>query len=222
MAPVIPEVLWAQRSSGTDESKNMIYLTINATDVAKPSISLSPASLSYSGTSASGKEYAIEIEFFEEIEPEKSTYHTTGRDSFFILRKKATKDEFWPRLLKDKRKMHWLKTDFDKWVDEDEQEDKPADDFSQYGGGLDFSSLQNDLGSALGGGAGGMGGMGDLGALGGLGGLGGMGGLAGGAAGPGLGSMNAFDDSDDDEYEGGEEAKVEEVNEPSEVTEESS
>lgn len=32
----------------------------------------------------------------------------------FVLRKKELKEEFWPRLLKDSKKMHFLKTDFDK------------------------------------------------------------------------------------------------------------
>jgi hypothetical protein len=31
-----------------------------------------------------------------------------------VLRKKELKQEFWPRLLKDNKKMHFLKTNFDK------------------------------------------------------------------------------------------------------------
>jgi len=31
-----------------------------------------------------------------------------------VLRKKEMKEEFWPRLLKDTKKMHFLKTNFDK------------------------------------------------------------------------------------------------------------
>jgi len=29
---------------------------------------------------------------------------------------------YWPRLLKDTSKVHWLKTDFDKWRDEDDSD----------------------------------------------------------------------------------------------------
>jgi hypothetical protein len=50
------------------------------------------------------------------------------------LRKKELKEEFWPRLLKDNKKVHFLKTDFDKWVDEDEQDEAPEDDFGGMGG----------------------------------------------------------------------------------------
>lgn len=64
------------------------------------------------------------------------------------LRKKEAKAEFWPRLLKEAKKVHFLKTDFDKWVDEDEQEEV-EDDYSNFGGlgegsglgGIDFSKL---------------------------------------------------------------------------------
>lgn len=70
----------------------------------------------------------------------------------FVLRKKELKEEFWPRLLKDSKKVHFLKTDFDKWVDEDEQNEAPEEDLS-----------------------GGMGGMGGMPGMGGAGGMGGMG-----------------------------------------------
>jgi hypothetical protein len=50
------------------------------------------------------------------------------------LRKKDLKEDYWPRLLKDAAKVQFLKTDFDKWVDEDEQNEAPEEDFSQFGG----------------------------------------------------------------------------------------
>ncbi|KAK9254378.1 putative Hsp90 binding co-chaperone [Lipomyces tetrasporus] len=184
-----PEVLWAQRSSELEPEKNVIYLTVNAIDVESPDVTITPTTFSYKGTSASGKEYAVDLEFFDEIDIENSKKTITGRDAFFILRKKEAKEEFWPRLIKDKRKVHYIKTDFDKWVDEDEQETAPGDDYAGYGGGMDFSSLQNELGGAMGG----MGGMG--GAMGGMGGA--MGGFGGAGDAPGPSSFD--DDSDDDE-----------------------
>ncbi|KAK7203306.1 HSP20-like chaperone [Myxozyma melibiosi] len=208
MTSIVPQVLWAQRSNASDPEKNLVYLTVNAADVPTPKIELTPTKLSYAGTDASGKNYAIEIEFFDEIDVENSKYHSTNRDSFFLLRKKEAREEFWPRLLKDKKKVHWLKTDFDKWVDEDEQEAAPTDDPSQYGGGLDFSSLGNDLGSALGG-AGGMGGMPGMGGMGGMPGMGGLGGMMGGMGGmPDMSNLGGGfgDDSDDDDIPDGDDA----------------
>ena len=35
----------------------------------------------------------------------------------FVLRKKELKEEYWPRLLKESKKVHFLKTDFDKVSD---------------------------------------------------------------------------------------------------------
>jgi hypothetical protein len=34
--------------------------------------------------------------------------------------------------LKDAKKVHFLKTDFDKWVDEDEQDEAPEDDLGKW------------------------------------------------------------------------------------------
>lgn len=45
-----------------------------------------------------------------------------------ILRKKAARAEYWPRLTKEKVRNQWIKTDFSKWVDEDEQDEVPAID----------------------------------------------------------------------------------------------
>ena len=62
--------------------------------------------------------------------------------------------EHWPRLLKDTGKVgRNIKVDWNKWVDEDEEEDKP-DDF-------DMSQLQN-LQQFGGDGAGGMPGLGNV------------------------------------------------------------
>ena len=38
----------------------------------------------------------------------------TSRDVEFVLRKKDLKEEYWPRLLKESKKVHFLKTNFDK------------------------------------------------------------------------------------------------------------
>ena len=78
-------------------------------------LDLKPTSLTFSGYSDSKKAtYAVELEFYDEIDPDESKINHTGRDIEMVLRKKELKDEFWPRLLKDKERRHFLKTDFDK------------------------------------------------------------------------------------------------------------
>ena len=78
-------------------------------------LELKPTSLSFTGTSDTKKTtYHVELEFFGEIDVENSKTNHTARDIEMILRKKELTEEYWPRLLKDKAKVHFLKTDFDK------------------------------------------------------------------------------------------------------------
>jgi hypothetical protein len=78
-------------------------------------LDLKPTGLSFTGTSDSKKTtYHLEIEFFAEIDVENSKTHHTPKDIQLVLRKKELKEEYWPRLLKDKAKVHYLRTDFDK------------------------------------------------------------------------------------------------------------
>ncbi|KAL2155273.1 hypothetical protein VTH82DRAFT_14 [Thermothelomyces myriococcoides] len=143
---VTPEVLWAQRSHETDAEKNFIYLTIKVPDVPRENIKLDiqPTKLSFEGHSDTLKKtYQVELEFYAEIDPAESKTHHTPRDVELKLRKKELNKDYWPRLLKDTKKVHFLKTDFDKWVDEDEQNEGNEDDFNFGGdmGGIDFSKL---------------------------------------------------------------------------------
>lgn len=130
-------VLWAQRSSDSDATKNFIHLTINVPDVQPDNLKLElkPQGLSFSGHSDSLKRtYQVDLEFYAEIDEEESKIHHTAKNIEIVLRKKELKEEFWPRLLKDSKKVHFLKTNFDKWVDEDEQDEAPEDDMAGMGG----------------------------------------------------------------------------------------
>ncbi|MCJ1348372.1 hypothetical protein MMC31_006603 [Peltigera leucophlebia] len=175
-----PEVLWAQRSSESSPEKNYIYLTISAPDAPKIDVDLKSTSLTFTGHSdTKNTRYHVELELYGEIDTENSKTHHTSRGVEFVLRKKELKSEYWPRLLKESKRVHFLKTDFDKWVDEDEQDGVVEDDPT-----------------------GGMGGMEGMGGLGGDGGFGGLdfsklGGGAGGAG--GFGGGEGADDLDDDD-----------------------
>ncbi|KFZ10362.1 hypothetical protein V502_08162 [Pseudogymnoascus sp. VKM F-4520 (FW-2644)] len=226
---VTPEVLWAQRSNATEAEKNYIYLTISVPD-CKPEdlkLDIKPTGVTFSGKSDSlKKSYHVELELFAEIDVDHSKINHTSKNIELVLRKKEAKEEFWPRLLKDSKKVHYLKTDFDKWVDEDEQEEAPEEDLGGMGG-----MPPGGMGG-MGGGAGGMGGMDMASMMGGMGGGGGdFGGIdfsklgaMGGAGGMGgLGDMDDEGEGEDDdelpaleEQEGGDKAKssdkIEEIN----------
>ncbi|KAF2855973.1 HSP20-like chaperone [Plenodomus tracheiphilus IPT5] len=192
MSTIVPEVTWAQRSSSTEAEKNYVYLTIVAADVPESDLKLDlkDQSLSFKGASASKKvTYAIDLEFFAEIDPKESKISHSGRDISLVLRKKELKEEYWPRLLKDNKKMHFLKTDFDKWVDEDEQDEAPEDDMMNQ-----MNPMAGGMGG-MGGGAGGDGGFGgiDFSKLG----AGGMGGMD--LSSMGMDGMDGGESSDDDD-----------------------
>jgi hypothetical protein len=110
-------VLWAQRSSATEQEKNYIYLTISVPDVPKSSLKLdlTPTRLTFTGTSDTKKTtYHLDLEFYAEVDVENSKTNHSAKDIEMILRKKELGEEYWPRLLKDKAKVHFLRTDFDK------------------------------------------------------------------------------------------------------------
>jgi hypothetical protein len=78
-------------------------------------LDLTPSSLTFTGYSETQKQtFHVELEFYAEIDKEESKINHTAKNIEMILRKKELKEEFWPRLLKDAKKVHFLKTDFDK------------------------------------------------------------------------------------------------------------
>jgi len=200
-AQITPEVLWAQRSNPTVPEKNVVLLTISVPDVPKDKmqLDLKPTGLVFTAYSnLTKKTYHLDIEFYAEISKEDSLVNHTGKNVELRLRKKEMKEEFWPRLLKESKKVHYLKTDFDKWVDEDEQEEAVEDDAMANMGGM-----------------GGMPGMGgDMASM--MGGMGGAGGDFGGidfsklgGAGGDLGDMDEEEDDDEmPELEGEEEEET--------------
>ncbi|RUP17645.1 HSP20-like chaperone [Jimgerdemannia flammicorona] len=142
-----PEVLWAQRD-------NLVYLTIQLTDIHEPTIKLDNDKLHFKGKGEHDQRwYEVELEFHDQVDPELSKQHLTARNLHFIIYKKG-KMGYWPRLLKNKNKPHFLKTDFAKWRDEDDEDDEAGPEGQDAFGGMDFSSIMNSAGGpAFGGGA---------------------------------------------------------------------
>jgi hypothetical protein len=57
-----------------------------------------------------------------------------------VLDKAEHDQSYWPRLLKNRVKLGYLKTDFSRWKDEDEEDDDTNEAANSLGG-MDFSSL---------------------------------------------------------------------------------
>lgn len=113
---VHPEITWAQRSNPTDPAKNILFIGINTPDVSPKDadLKITPTSVKLNAKSGKGVEYVVDLELFDEIVPEESKQKHSARGFDLVLRKKEKKEEYWPRLLKEKAKVHFLKTDFDK------------------------------------------------------------------------------------------------------------
>lgn len=99
-------------------------------------ITLSDSGLVFKGKSED-KEYEVNIEFFKPVDAEGSTYKVLPRSvQMHILKKDKEEEGFWPRLLKDKAlEKNQVKIDWNRYVDEDEEEE-----------GFDMSNLEGGSG----------------------------------------------------------------------------
>lgn len=64
------------------------------------------------------KSYKVSITFLHKINPDKVTNKNTARCIEFVI-PKAESGPYWQSLTTDKKKPHFLKVDFNKWVDEE-------------------------------------------------------------------------------------------------------
>jgi hypothetical protein len=67
------------------------------------------------------------MELYKGVIKAESGWNLKGRNvSFRIIKKEDDREEYWPRLTKDKVKNSKITIDWSKWVDEDEVADAPA------------------------------------------------------------------------------------------------
>lgn len=110
-----PPVIWAQR-------RELLFVTICLEDCKDPILEIKPETLYFKGVGGTEKKmHEITIDFYKEINPEKTMKNIGGRTLELVLFKKA-EGPYWPRLTKEKTKAHWLKSDFNKWKDEDDSD----------------------------------------------------------------------------------------------------
>ncbi|KAJ6590895.1 HSP20-like chaperone [Mycena sp. CBHHK59/15] len=122
-----PQLLWAQRSSKSEETKNIVYLTVNLPDIQADTLEfrLEPEKIFFKAKSG---RFVIELlpsvllnPFLSTAIKHKSSQILTARWLYLVLHKKEPQAEYWPRLTRKKVKNEQIKTDFSKWVDSDEQ-----------------------------------------------------------------------------------------------------
>lgn len=76
------------------------------------------------------KSFRNDLDLYGKVIPEKCVYQQFGRVIKCLLMR-AEEGSYWPRLSKEKQRIHWLKVDFARWKDEDDSdtEDKLDQDF---------------------------------------------------------------------------------------------
>mmetsp|Transcript_31023 Transcript_31023/g.72023 ORF Transcript_31023/g.72023 Transcript_31023/m.72023 type:complete len:184 (+) Transcript_31023:73-624(+) len=116
-----PDVLWAQRPDS-------VYLTVDLKDVQDLKVTLEKDSLAFSGK-AGGSAYEFTLDFFAAVKTEESKWSSKRLIEFYL---KKDAEETWPRL--SKAKMPWIKVDWSRWQDsDDEGEGKGAFDVDGMG-----------------------------------------------------------------------------------------
>ncbi|XP_066994826.1 prostaglandin E synthase 3 isoform X1 [Anabrus simplex] len=136
---VPPPVMWAQRP-------NVIFLTICLEDCKNPEIKIENDKVFFKGVGGTEKKpHEVTMQLYKEIDPEKSLKFVRDRNIELILKKKEEGSPYWPQLMKDKKKYHWLKVDFNKWKDEDDSED-------EVGQSEDLEEMMRQMGGLGGGG----------------------------------------------------------------------
>ncbi|KAL3074988.1 hypothetical protein niasHS_014433 [Heterodera schachtii] len=127
-----PLVLWAQRSPN-------LYLAVEVGDMKIEELTIDHDKFKIKGKRGNDN-YEADLELFGNLKGGERRKIATDRRVEFVIPKE--KEEWWPRLLKEKTKVPWIKVDFDKWKDEDEEkEDDTGGDGGGGFGGMDFSSF---------------------------------------------------------------------------------
>lgn len=125
---MIPRVLWAQR-------KDVVFVTFEVFEVKEEKIDIKDNVISFEGVRASdGAKFAVNLELYGAIDASNSKISVGHRDVSLVLAKAEGAGPHWPRLLKSTQKMHYIHTDFSKWIDEDEEDEEELAAMGGMGG----------------------------------------------------------------------------------------
>ena len=145
-SPLHAPIKWAQRS-------DRLLLTVDLHDATDVKIDFTDKSMTFHGVSDQVV-YESELEFYDSIDPKASSYKILPRSiQINVMKPKEEQDQktdpgeskgsgngdkkkdtttFWPHLLKEKhmeKNKYELTVDWNRWVDEDEEDEKGLDGF---------------------------------------------------------------------------------------------
>ncbi|GAB4841138.1 hypothetical protein Ancab_021882 [Ancistrocladus abbreviatus] len=144
-----PEVKWAERA-------DKVYLTVQLPDAKNVKVNLDPEGIfTFSASAGAGNHvYELKLDLFDKVNVEESKINVGVRNTFCIIEK--VEQKWWKKILRgDAKPPHYVKVDWDKWVDEDDESGGPPDldlggmDFSKFGnmegiGGDDFEDSDDE------------------------------------------------------------------------------
>ncbi|XP_076901172.1 co-chaperone protein p23-2-like [Bidens hawaiensis] len=116
-----PEVLWAQRA-------DKVYLTIALTNAKDISVKCEPnGSFNFSAVGSKDEIVEFSLELYGKIQPEGCKTQMGLRNILCTVQKEEK--GWWKRLLKSEKKpASYIKVDWNKWCDEDDEPDNGTDD----------------------------------------------------------------------------------------------
>ncbi|XP_019052642.1 PREDICTED: uncharacterized protein OsI_027940-like isoform X2 [Nelumbo nucifera] len=122
-----PTLKWAQRS-------DKIYLTVDLPDAKDVKLKLEPEGKFIFSATKDNLPYEVDIDLHDKVNVEESKVSIGVRSIVYVIEKAEKK--WWGRLLKQEGKPPvFLKVDWDKWVDEEDENEKAGMDFDD----MDFS-----------------------------------------------------------------------------------
>lgn len=141
---LLPTVLWAQR-------KDKLFVTLDIQDVKNEDIKLENDAegkhgiLRFKGKAgAEQQDYQLDLAFCKAINVEESKVSVSPRQIFLVI-EKADTDGHWPRLTKESGKhLSHIKVDWNKYVDEDEEDEVQDFDMSKFGNFANFGGGDDD------------------------------------------------------------------------------
>jgi prostaglandin-E synthase len=124
-----PDVLWAQR-------EDSVYVTIDLKEVIDMQVTLEEDRLKFSGK-VGVNTYACEIEFPAKIIKAESKCKTTRLVEIFLKKEEA---KTWTHLRKQ-GKASWIKIDWPKWQDSDDEDEKKGNFNLDGMGDMNFGDM---------------------------------------------------------------------------------
>ncbi|KAK7478948.1 hypothetical protein BaRGS_00029815 [Batillaria attramentaria] len=132
-----PPLEWAQR-------KDKVWITVTLENCRDPKHELKGNTFYFRGKGGTDNtDHEVTLELYGDIDPE----------IFFTLIKKDQNASYWPRLTKESKKFHFIKTDFNRWRDEDDSDQEEKEDFNLdemmnsmggLNGGADFGAAEEE------------------------------------------------------------------------------